>query len=229
MTSVSSQAPAASIPSQHIQATDLTAPARSDATRDDLVAMAAHLAKEQAELSRNLARIDAIERELAELAVVLREDAANRTPADVQMAHKRQLIDLARELQALRHQTPIAASAIQHLPELMRERDSLQSQLDRGGMPWKERTAIEARVGRLEHEIERAQFDAAGGGGPLEFLEFRAPRWQQEAGLLRSRLADGGLSPEVQQRTEDRLAYVEQTLAVIEKNIAMAQQHLRSL
>lgn len=202
-----------------------TAPANGQAPNNStpsatiaLVVDAANTDNEKSAVEQAIAALDAKRVELEAAKASLQAAFFTDQPNTEQRELYYRASQLATQLNTM-------SKAIEQLPQLVRERNTLQSQLNDGGLGWSEKTQIGMRLGQVNYDLKFAMYQARTGGDFHEFCEFQhGPDLRREAGTLRSRLADGGLSAEDQQKIQDRLEYLEQSLISVENNIAAGQE-----
>ncbi|MDO9438658.1 hypothetical protein [Hydrogenophaga sp.] len=185
----------------------------TDAATVSLVLSAIGTAQEQTTLAKAIAVLDAMKGRLQEM------EASFSATLKTEF-HRPALQETFDKMHDMKQKMAVMEAAIEKLPSLSLQRATLQNRGNEGGLSWKESSDIHNQLSQVNYDIHFAEFQALTGGNFYAFCEHRAPGLRMEAGTLRSRLADGGLSPNDQQKIQDRLEYVEQTLVSVEKNIA---------
>lgn len=185
----------------------------NDPRRIELVVKSIHVDQEMAEVARNLARAEALERELTDMTRTYKEARATGTPAATLRAYESRL-ELLR-MEALRLQPNVPNP--EKIAELKLQLGTLESRLNDGGLSPGERRDIESDRFWVDVALEHELFKTEGGGSEHDFSARLFHKWALEAGTLRSRLNDGGLTPKDQEATRERLARLDDFLQRGEK------------
>ncbi|MDO9434445.1 hypothetical protein [Hydrogenophaga sp.] len=188
--------------------------------RDALVVEAFDAARKLSGIDQDLAQIASLKGQLQEIEAGLNKAIQSRAPGATVSAQETLREGVIQKKSELEKRASIKASALDEIRDLTVKRYTAQTRLDGGGLGTSQVHTLNSELAHIHAELRRAQFQATEGGCDCEYMAHLAQAIKLEAATLRSQLAVGGLSLQDKQRIDDRLFYLAETLAPLEKELA---------